>query len=181
MSRGISLHYWSNLSELLHSEGVHVRQQRLGRSVSRTYPLALPQRSHNVRRAMNPIPYRAKFYGENIHLDQNEKLVLYGIVHFVAVDSYCRKIVGFLTMSRKNPITIYNTVFRPLLVSDGIWDQVRTDQGTEFTLVQRYLASQHMHQEHDPVLQTTSRQNHRVERIWLEVNARINSQVRRLC
>ena len=126
---------------------------------------------------MNPVPYRARFYGEKIHLDQNEKLVMYGIVHVVAVDGYSRKVVGFSTMPRKNPITIYNTIFRPLLVSDGIWDQVRTDQGTEFTLVatmQRYLASQRMHQERDPVLQTTSRQNHRAERIWPEVNARIN-------
>ena len=52
-------------------------------------------------------------------------------------------------------------------MSDGIWDQVRTD-----------LASHRIHQELEPILQTTSRQNHRVERIWPEVNARINYPVK---
>ena len=124
-----------SLHGLLHSEGIHVSQQRLGMSLFRTYPLALSQRRYTVLRSVNPVLYRAKFFGEKIHLDQNEKLAVYGIVHVAAVDGFSRKIVGFSTMPRKNPITIYNTLFRPLLVCDGIWDQVRTDHGTEFTIV----------------------------------------------
>lgn len=42
------------------------------------------------------------------------------------------KIVGFFTLPRKNPITIYDTILRPLLLSEGIWDQLRSDHGTEF-------------------------------------------------
>ena len=121
-SRGI--HYRSNLSEgeldavvhhfvsrvghtygrrslhgLLRSEGVHVSKERLGRALSRTYPLAFSHRSHSMQRAVNPVPYCARFYGEKIHLDQNEKLVMYGVVHVVAVDGFSRKIVGFSTIS----------------------------------------------------------------------------------
>ena len=70
-----------SLHGLLH---IHVSQQRLGMSVFRTYPLALSQRRYTVLRAVNPVPYRARFFGEKIHLDQNEKLAVYGIVHVAA-------------------------------------------------------------------------------------------------
>ena len=60
---------------------------------------------------------------------------MYGIVHVAALDGYSRKIVGFSSMPQKNPITIYNTIFRPLLLSEGIWDQLWCDHGTEFCLI----------------------------------------------
>ena len=125
----------------------------------------------------NPIPYCAEFYGQKLHFDQNEKLVMFGIVHVAAVDGYSRKIVGFSTMPKKNAITIYNTIFHPLLLLEGIWDQLRSDHGTEFCLVatiQEYLSGYRVNQQRLPVLQTTSRINHRVERLWPEVNSCIN-------
>ena len=101
-------------------------------------------------RAINPIPYRATFYSEMLHMDQNEKLVMYGVVHVVAIDGYSHRIVGFATMPRKNPITIYATIMRPLLLAEGIWDQLRFDHGREFALVttvQEYLTRHRVHQE----------------------------------
>ena len=63
-------------------------------------------------RLINPIPYLAEIFVEKIRF---EKIVMYGVVHVVVVDGYSRKIVGFCTMPRKNPITILGTIFRPLL------------------------------------------------------------------
>ena len=96
-----------SLRGLLRAEGICVSQLRLGRSFRRTFPLAHSVRTQTLGRLINPIPYRAEFYGEKIHLDQNEKLVMYGAVHVVAVDGYSRNIVAFCTMPRKNPITNY--------------------------------------------------------------------------
>lgn len=80
-----------SLHGLLCAEGIHVGQQRLGMSLSRTFPFAFSQRSYSLRRAMNPVPYRARFYGEKLHMDQNEKMVMYGVVHVVAIDGYSRR------------------------------------------------------------------------------------------
>ena len=152
-----------SLQGLLGAEGIRVSQRRLGRSLRRTFPLAHSVRTQTLGRWIIPIPYRAEFYGEKIHFDQNEKLVMYGAVHVVAVDGYSRKIVVFRTMPRKNPITIYCTIFRPLLLHDGIWNQLRSDHGTEFVLIatlQQFLAHLRVNQQRLFVLQTTSRQNH---------------------
>ena len=47
---------------------------------------------------LNPFPCWASNYGEKLYLDQNEKIVMYGITHIIAVDGFSRKIVGFITL-----------------------------------------------------------------------------------
>ena len=71
----------------------------------------------------------------------------------------------------------------PLLISEGMWEQVRVDHGTEFcllTAMQRHLANLRLQQTRPPVLQTTSTNNHRVERMWVEINQRVNYPVKRI-
>lgn len=63
------------------------------------------------------------------------KCVMFGVTHVLAIDGYSRKIVGFITIPKKNPIVIYDVLFRPLLQTEGMWEQVRVDRGTEFTLL----------------------------------------------
>ena len=57
-------------------------------------------------------------------LDQNEKVVMYRMTHVVAIDGYSRKIIGFITLLVKNA---YDCLFRPLLLKEGLWVQVRVD------------------------------------------------------
>ena len=83
----------------------------------------------------------------------------------------------------KNPISIYNALTRPLLLSNGLWQQVRLDHGSEFVLVvaaQQHLSNHQQWQDCHPVLQSTSRQNHHVKRMWPEVNQRVNYPVKRV-
>ena len=52
--------------------------------------------------------------GDKLHLDQNEKCVTFGVTHVLAIDGYSRKI------PKKNPILIYDLLFCPLLLSEGL-------------------------------------------------------------
>lgn len=47
-----------------------------------------------------------------VHIDQNEKLAMFGVTHVCAVDGYSGKIVGFATMARKNNALIYEHLYR---------------------------------------------------------------------
>lgn len=151
---------------LLRSEGIHVSQTRLSSSMRRVAPIQHQARRQDTYRMLNPLPYCARYHGEKLHIDQNEKLSMYGVTHVLAIDGYSRKIVGLITIPVKNSIAVYNLLLRPLLLSEGLWEQIRVDHGTEFALtntMQQYLAplrsSRHAH----PVLQSMSRQNHRSE------------------
>lgn len=63
-------------------------------------------------RNTNPIQYVADYFGHKLHIDQNEKLVMFGATHVIAVDGYSGKIVSFATMQVKNNLTIYDEIFR---------------------------------------------------------------------
>ena len=59
------------------------------------------QRLRHIRaeRQINPTPYTAEYFGHKLHVDQNEKLVMYGVTHYAAIDGFSGMIVAFITMS----------------------------------------------------------------------------------
>ncbi|XP_067266319.1 uncharacterized protein [Chanodichthys erythropterus] len=157
-------------------KGVHAAETRIG-TVLRT----MHQPYHEARcqgaRNLNPTPYQAGYMGHKIHMDQNEKLAMFGVTHVLAIYGFSKKVVAHSTMPIKNNLAIYEDVFRPAVLEYGIWDQVRVDHGKEFylTLFMQELLTSHRHnQERRPYLQTCKFTNHIVERIWPEVNNRVN-------
>lgn len=50
--------------------------------------------------------------GHKLHLDQNEKLVMFGVTHVVAIDGFSSQIVAYNTMPVKNNLTVYQKVYR---------------------------------------------------------------------
>ena len=100
------------LNGFLRSQGYVVAEQRLRRSMRRVTPVYVEHRDRNTYRQLNPRPYFAEYFGHKVHLDQNEKLIRYGVTHVAASDGYSGKILGIVSMSIKNPIMIYEKLFR---------------------------------------------------------------------
>ena len=89
-----------------------VGEHRVGSSLRRLFPNQHRQRLNFARRATNPIPYRADYFGHKLHVDQNEKLVMYGVTHVAAIDGHSRFVVAAHTMPIKNNCLIYEHVYR---------------------------------------------------------------------
>ena len=53
----------------------------------------------------------ARYFGEKVHIDQNEKLVMFGTTHIYAIDGFSGKVVAFCCMPVKNNCTIYEYVY----------------------------------------------------------------------
>ncbi|XP_056292570.1 uncharacterized protein LOC130207863 isoform X2 [Pseudoliparis swirei] len=156
----------------LAAAGVFASEGRVGAVLRNIHP---PY--HKGARNLNPLPYHAAYVGHKIHMDQNEKIVMFGVTHVLAIDGFSSKIVGQATMPVKNNLTIYNDVYRSAVMEYGMWDQVRVDHGKDFYLtlfMQEKLASHRHNTERPPYLQTPSTKNHRNERIWPEINNRVN-------
>ena len=90
------------MTGLLASEGIRIAEKRVGQSMQKVAPHQHKARQLNVARQLNPHPYTANY----LHIDQNEKLVMYGVTHAMAIDGYSRKIISFITMPIKNCVEI---------------------------------------------------------------------------
>lgn len=95
----------------LASQGIMCSEKRVGASLKRVAPQHHAVRESRAYRQTNPVPYTALYFGEKLHIDQNEKLVMYGATHVCAIDGFSGKIVGFATMVRKNNALIYEHLY----------------------------------------------------------------------
>ncbi|XP_060734882.1 uncharacterized protein LOC132851919 [Tachysurus vachellii] len=71
-------------------KGVHAAETRIGtalRTMHQSYHEARRQGARNL----NPIPYQAGYMGHKIHMDQNEKLAMFGVTHVLAIDGFSKK------------------------------------------------------------------------------------------
>ena len=160
-----------------------VSQRRVSNSLRRVAPDAYDARTRDILVRTNPIPYYAPFFGYKAHMDQNEKIgQRFGCTHVALVDGCSRMICGYASMEVKNPILIYEFVYRKALIDYGLWNQLRVDHGREFCLcifVQDLLKRYRLLQEKAPWKQTRSTDNNVIERFWPELNSRVNYPIKR--
>ena len=71
---------------VLASQGFRTGSHRVSQSLARVNPVSHDRRRTRTERQTNPIPYSSKYFGNKVHIDQNEKLVLFGVTHVCAVD-----------------------------------------------------------------------------------------------
>ncbi len=95
------------MTGLLTSQGIVCVESRVGRSLERVSSSYHERRRTRTERQTNPLPYRANYFGEKLHIDQNEKLIMFGMTHVCAIDGFSGKIVGFIILPVKNNILIY--------------------------------------------------------------------------
>ena len=99
------------VSGLLRAHGWRIGENRIGESLRRVHPNHCYLRRMEANRNLNPHPYVANYFGHKIHIDQNEKLAMFGCTHVLGVDGYSGKIVSLVTMPIKNCSLIYEHVF----------------------------------------------------------------------
>jgi hypothetical protein len=72
----------------LRSRSLNVGERRIGRSLAKVVPEYHNQRKNRAEQQTNPVPYSAEYFGHKLHVDQNEKLVMYGVVHVCAIERF---------------------------------------------------------------------------------------------
>lgn len=94
-----------------------ISQKRISEASNRVAPRAFQARTFDTLQRTNPIPYFAPYFGYKGHFDQNEKVAqTFGMTHVVFIDGCSRFVLGSVSMPIKNPILIYEHLFRPALI-----------------------------------------------------------------
>ena len=94
------------------AKGIKAGVNQVGEALKEVNPTYHQRRVTRTEVELNPIPYYAEYFGHKLHMDQNEKLVMFGVTHICAIDGYSGRIVAFITMPVKNDVEIYEEIYR---------------------------------------------------------------------
>ena len=81
---------------------VTISQIRVALALRVVAPIYHQRRQANIARMINLIPYRAVYFRNKLHVDQNEKLIIYAVTHFFAMNGHLRFKSSETTMPIKN-------------------------------------------------------------------------------
>ena len=101
----------------------------------RLHPLHISNDKNDGLEWANPHLYVAHYFGHKLHVDQNQKLAMFGITYILARHGYSGKIVGSSVMPTKNNFIIYEEVYRQTTLEYGLFDELCADHWCEFYLM----------------------------------------------
>ena len=90
------------MTVLLRSKSIYVSEGKVRQSLERLEPVSHQIRHETVDRSLNPKCCNADYFGHKVHMDQNEKLKMFGVAHVMARNGYSGMSVAFSTMPVKN-------------------------------------------------------------------------------
>ena len=96
----------------LRGKGYRISEGVVRKSLNNINVVASQNRTNFAMRSLNPKVYHADYFGQKMHIDQNEKISMYGVTHICARDGYSGFIVAFVTMPIKNNLQIYEHILR---------------------------------------------------------------------
>ena len=111
---------WKMMTGYIRSKGFSLSSSQVSKSLRRVNPVSHSRRREDTVRRQNPVPYYAPYYGNKLHCDQNEKLVMYGCTFFAMNDGCSSRIIKLFSMPRKNAVIIYSH-FRLVFVHFFTW------------------------------------------------------------
>ena len=85
----------------LRSMGVSILERKVGNALKKICPSTQAERCMQAGRSFYLKVYKADYSGHKLHVDQNEKLLMYGVTHVVARNGYFGIITGYTTMTIK--------------------------------------------------------------------------------
>ena len=100
------------MHRVIRDDGVRVNRSRVGESLKRVKAVPQEIQHQNTIDRDNPNINDARYFGKILHIDQNEKLGMFGVTYVTALDVYSGKIVAGVTTPRKNNLVIYDRIYR---------------------------------------------------------------------
>lgn len=95
----------------LAARGLRVSKSQTSDSLQRVHPDGYEAQRSNTFNCVNPTRHATKF-GHKLPVDQNEKLIEYGVTHEIATDGFSGKVINYFTLPIKNNMSRYDQVYR---------------------------------------------------------------------
>ena len=83
--------------------GTGIRVRRIARIQRQVAPNACNARWRDLLNQMNLVPYRAPFFGYKAHMDQNEKMEIYGCTYVALIDGCYATFADSLQYQKRTP------------------------------------------------------------------------------
>ena len=114
------------------TKGCRVSERQLKLFLPAIAPVGHYARQTSSLERSNPAVYSARCFGHKMHIDQNEKLIHFGVTYVMARDGFSGKIVSGAVMPCNNNLIIYEDVYMAAVLGLGSVGPIRVDYGREF-------------------------------------------------